>query len=80
MNVFKKKKLLVFLENSENRQLIVWFLTLVSYVLLFVLLKNSFVLLFGYFAFFFIYGRVYNFILKRLQISFKENHADKDFL
>lgn len=80
MNVFRKKKLLIFLENSENRQLIVWFLTLVSYIILFVLFKNSFVLLFGYFAFFFIYGRVYNFILQRLQKSFKENNANKDFL
>ena len=51
MNVFKKKKLINFLDNIENKQLIVWFLTLCSYVILFVLFHNSFVLLFGYFAF-----------------------------
>ena len=42
MNVFKRKKLINFLDNIENKQLIVWFLTLCSYVILFVLFHNSF--------------------------------------
>lgn len=72
MNVFKKKKLINFLENAENKQLIVWFLTLLSYIVLFVLFHNTFVLLFGYFACFFIYSKIYNYMLKKIKYSFSD--------
>ena len=80
MNVFKKKKIINFLDNLENKQLIVWFLTLCSYVFLFVLFHNSFVLLFGYFACFFIYSKIYNIVLIKIKSSFKETVTDKDLL
>lgn len=80
MNVFKKKKLINFLDNIENKQLIVWFLTLCSYVILFVLFHNSFVLLFGYFACFLVYSKLYDFMLEKIKISFKENNANSDIL
>lgn len=79
MNAFKKKRLINFLDNLENKQLIVWFLTLCSYVVLFVLFHNSFVLLFGYFACYFIYSKVYNLVLNNIKRSFTDI-TDKDLL
>lgn len=79
MNAFKKKRLINFLDNLENKQLIVWFLTLCSYVVLFVLFHNSFVLFFGYFACYFIYSKVYNLVLNKIKMSFSEI-TDRDLL
>ena len=79
MNVIKKKRLINFLDNLENKQLIVWFLTLCSYVVLFVLFHNSFVLLFGYFACYFIYSKAYNLVLNNIKRSFTDI-TDKDLL
>lgn len=79
MNAFKKKRLINFLDNLENKQLIVWFLTLCSYVVFFVLFHNSFVLLFGYFACYFIYSKVYNLVLNNIKRSFTDI-TDKDLL
>lgn len=80
MNAFKKKKLITFLENNENRMLIIWFLTLVSYVLLFFLFKNTFVPLFSYFICYLIYSRLYNFILNKIKNSFSENITNREIL
>ena len=73
MKEFNHKKLVEFLENNENRMLIIWFLTLLSYVILFFLFKNTFVLLFSYFIFYLIYSRLYNFVLNKLEMSLKNN-------
>ena len=72
MNVFKQKKLIDFLSNNENRMLIIWFLTLITYVILYFLFRNTFVLLFSYFICYLIYSRVYNFVLYKIKNSFKE--------
>lgn len=78
MNVFKKKKLIDFLENNENRMLVVWFFTLVTYIVLFFLFRNTFVLLFSYFICYLIYSRLYNFILDKIKDSFSEINTNKD--
>lgn len=78
MNVFKKKKLIDFLENNENRMLVVWFFTLVTYIVLFFLFRNTFVLLFSYFICYLIYSRLYNFILNKIKNSFSEINTNKD--
>ena len=78
MNVFKKKKLIDFLENNENRMLVVWFFTLVTYIVLFFLFRNTFVLLFSYFICYLIYSRLYNFILDKIKDSFNEIDTNRD--
>lgn len=78
MNVFKKKKLIDFLENNENRMLVVWFLTLVTYIVLFFLFRNTFVLLFSYFICYLIYSRLYNFMLNKIKNSFNEIDTNRD--
>lgn len=78
MNVFKKKKLIDFLENNENRMLVVWFFTLVTYIVLFFLFRNTFVLLFSYFICYLIYSRLYNYILDKIKNSFSEIDTNKD--
>ena len=78
MNVFKKKKLIDFLENNENRMLVVWFFTLVTYIFLFFLFRNTFVLLFSYFICYLIYSRLYNFILDKIKDSFNEIDTNRD--
>ena len=72
MTVSNKKKLLEFIENSENRQLVIWFFTLITYVILMLFLKNMIVLLFGYFLCYLIYSRLYNYMLIKIKNSFKE--------
>lgn len=69
-----KKKLLKFLENGENKMLTVWFFTLVSYLLLYFITKNMFVLLFGYFIFYIIYSRFYMFLYRKIknELSFSK--------
>ena len=78
MNVFKKKKLIDFLENNENRMLVVWFFTLVTYIVLFFLFRNTFVLLFSYFICYLIYSRLYNYILDKIKNSFNEINTNRD--
>lgn len=65
-----KKKLLKFMENVENKTLSVWFFTLISYVVLYFITKNMFVLLFGYFVFYIIFSRLYMFIYRKLKQDF----------
>lgn len=76
MNVFKKKKLLTFLENQENRMLVIWFFTLVTYVLLFFLFRNTFVLLFSYFICYLIYSRLYNWAVIKIKSSFNDDTSE----
>lgn len=71
MNASKKEEILKFMGNSENRMLIIWLFTIITYVFLFFLFKNTFVLLFGYFASYLIYSKLYNYIYNKIKISFK---------
>ena len=66
------KKLLGFMENGENRRLCIWFFTLITYLLLFFIIRNQFVLLFSYFICYFIYSKLYTYLYNRLKdkISF----------
>lgn len=77
MKEFKKKKLVEFMENQENRMLVIWFFTLVTYVISFVLIKNTFVLLFGYFVAYLVYSRVYNLVLNKLKNSLMNNTSEE---
>lgn len=72
MTVSNKRKLLEFMQNSENKQLTIWFFTLITYVIMFLFLKNMFVLLFGYFICYLIYSRIYNYALNKIKASFNE--------
>ena len=78
MNVYKKKKVVEFLDDIENRQLVVWFVTLITYVIIFVLFHNTFVLLFSYFACYFIYSRLYNYMLNKFKQSLEKEYTNND--
>lgn len=71
-----KKKLLSFMENNENRMLCVWFFTLITYILLFIIIKNTFVLLFGYFVCYLIYSRLYTYLYNKLKYSLSFSKED----
>lgn len=78
MNVSNKKKCIDFLDNNENRLLIIWFLTLITYVILYFLFRNTFVLLFSYFICYLIYSKAYNFVLNKIKNSFSEIDTNRD--
>lgn len=80
MTVSKKKKLLEFVNNNENRQLTILFFTIVTYAILFVLFKNVFVLLFGYLICFIVYSKLFDYLVNKFRNSFKENDTNKDLL
>ena len=73
MKEFNNKKLIEFLENNENRVLIIYFLSILLYFLLFVLFKNTFVLLFGYFIGYLVFSKLYKIVLNKLKTSLKNN-------
>lgn len=77
MKEYKKKKLVEFMENQENRMLTIWFLTLITYVISFVLIKNTFVLLFGYFVAYLVYSRIYNLVLNKIKGSLMNNTSEE---
>ena len=62
----KRLKLIEFLGNKENRMLVIWFFTLISYVVLYLITKNTFVLFFSYFVLYLFFSRTYDFIFKKL--------------
>ena len=71
-----KQKLIKFMNNSENRMLTVCFFTLVSYLILSFITKNSFVLLFGYFVLYFLFSKLYVHLYKKLVDSFTVENAE----
>lgn len=79
MKECNKIKLKKFILNQENKMLLICFCTIVSYVLLFLFCKNVIVLLFGYFAFYLIYSRLFNHIENKIKKSLK-NDTNIDLL
>lgn len=80
MKECNKTKLKKFILNQENKMLLIWFCTLVTYVILFLFLKNTFVLLFGYFVFFVIYSKLFNHIENKIKKSLKNKQSNRDLL
>lgn len=74
MNVSKKQKLIKFIDNKENRMLVIWFLTIISYCFLLALFDNFFVLLFGYFACFLIYSKLFDYFANKIKNSFSDKY------
>lgn len=66
------------MNNQENKMLTVWFFTLISYAVAYFIIRNSFVLLFSYFIFFYIYSKLYNYIYKLLQKKYNQESFSQD--
>ncbi len=73
-----KKKLIKFMNNSENKILTVCFFTVISYLILTLITKNKYVLLFGYFVLYFIYSKLYVYLYKKLVDSFTVENNEPD--
>ena len=80
MKGYNKTKLKKFILNQENKMLLIYFFTIISYILLNILFKNAIVLLCGYFFFYFIYSKLFNHIENKIKYSFKEKNSNVDFL
>lgn len=61
-----RKKLKYFMEQQENITGIVSLLTIISYIILFCITKNIFVLLAGYSLFYVIYTKLYKHVYFKL--------------
>lgn len=79
MNESKRKKLIKFLEDRENKMLSVWCFTLITYAILYFIFRNAFILLFAYFICYLIYSKTYDVILIKLKHSLMKN-SNKDIL
>lgn len=77
MKEYKKRKLLDFMNNKENRMLVVWFFTLITYIILFFLFRNTFVLLFSYFICYLIYSKLYDYIYNKLADTYLYKFLDE---
>lgn len=79
MKKYNKIKLFKFLNNNENRFLVVGLGTLLSYLATLVLFDNMIVRLLSYFIYFFIYSKIYTLLLIKLSNSLKTD-TNKDLL
>lgn len=65
-NIETRKKLKYFMEQQENMMGIVCLLSIISYLILFVITKNVFILMAGYMIFYVLYTKIYKHIYFKL--------------
>ena len=79
MKEYNHEKLIKFLENIENKTLIIYSFTIITYLILCYCIRNTFVLFFGYFVAYVFYSKIYNKVVIRIKL-FLMKKADKDLL